>query len=187
MKKVFLTLSLLFVIACIGQPPPPPKPTPKELKEFRIIELSYNFYKVNFNYGFENTLDFNLLRGVNKNVIGLGYSTYIGNDLKGYPIGNQYYSYLNSNQIKDKAYYLLFGRQIKRLIVGCKFGICTTATYNNYLEIGGNPYKVFYSKADNQILVQYGGYMNLLLSTSTGVSLGYDRFNGVSFGLSIQL
>ena len=136
---------------------------------------------------FDTTLDFHLTKTFDKNIVGLGYSTYVGNEVKGYVIGEQTYTYLNTYDTKNKAYYVLVGRQFKRFAICGKLGLYTEAEYNNYLENGGNPNNVYYSKINGETQVQFGGQLIWTPNKLSGFSVGYDIFNGVVVGISIVI
>lgn len=187
MKNFFLRLSLFLCGICVGQPTPPTLAyadyTKVKYKSDDKIEIPTNFVRVDFNYGFENTLDFHVVKGKNKNLIGVGYSTYIGNDVKGKSIGADFgYNYLNTYEVRDKAYYLLFGKQIKRLSISAKLGVYTVADYNNYI-LSGNP-NIYYAKVNTDVEFQYGGHLSWSFNRSSGLGLGYDKFNGVTIGVT---
>ncbi len=191
MKNFFLRLSLFLCGICVGQPMPPTL----AYNEFNVvkfnkskdkIELPNKFIRVDVNYGFETTLDFHLLKAKDKNLIGVGYSTYIGNDVKGKAIGQGFnYNFLNTYEVRDNAYYLLLGRQIKRLSICAKVGIYTTADYNNYTN--DIPNNIYYAKVSTEANFQYGGQVSWSANRTTGLSLGWDKFNGATIGITTLL
>jgi hypothetical protein len=193
MKNVFLRLSLFLCGICVGQPMPPTlacvdyevvkfnKSEPKDK-----IELPNKFIRIDVNYGFETTLDFHLLRGNKNTLFGIGYSTYIGNDVKDKPIGVGFnYNFLNSYKVRDRAYYFLLGRQIKRLSICGKLGIYTNANYNNYTN--DIPNSIYYAKVSTEADFQYGGQVSWLANKTTGLSVGWDKFNGFTIGITTSL
>lgn len=186
MKNLLLKISLFLCGICVGQPMPPIAYNDINPNKFNKskTELPNKFIRADFNYGFENTLDFHLVKNYDKKLVGLGYSSYIGNDVKGYEIGQGTYTYLNTYEVKDKAYYFMYGYQIKRLSIMGKIGVYTTANYNNYLENGGNPNNVYFAKYGGNMLFQYGGHISWSVSKGAGVGMGYDKFNGFTIGVS---
>lgn len=187
MRNFFLKLSLFLCGICVAQPMPPQlsfvEYTTMKYNAKDKIELPAKFIRADFNYGFENTLDFHVVKGKDKNLIGVGFSTYIGNDVKGKSIGADFgYNYLNSYEVRDKAYYILLGKQIKRLSVSAKLGIYTVADYNNYV-LSGNP-NIYYAKVNTDVEFQYGGHLSWSANRTTGIALGWDKFNGVTVGVT---
>ena len=187
MRNFFLKLSLFLCGICVAQPMPPQlsfvEYTTMKYNAKDKIELPAKFIRADFNYGFENTLDFHVVKGKDKNLIGVGFSTYIGNDVKGKSIGADFgYNYLNSYEVRDKAYYVLLGKQIKRLSVSAKLGIYTVADYNNYV-LSGNP-NIYYAKVNTDVEFQYGGHLSWSANRTTGIALGWDKFNGVTVGVT---
>jgi hypothetical protein len=190
MKNFFLKLSLFLCGICVAQPLPPDyayngfgSVTYNKSKD--KIELPNKFIRVDVNYGFETTLDFHLLKAKDKNLIGVGFSTYIGNDIKGNAIGQGTYNFLNTYEVRDNAYYLLLGRQIKRLSICAKVGIYTTADYNNYTN--NIPNNIYYAKVSTEANFQYGGQVSWSANRTTGLSLGWDKFNGATIGITTLL
>jgi hypothetical protein len=189
MKNVFLKLLLFLCGICVAQPMPPQLPRERQTYDFSEtpkIEVPNKFIRVDVNYGFETTLDFHLLRGKDKNLFGFGYSTYIGNDVKHKPIGEGFnYNFLNSYKVRDRAYYFLLGRQIKRLSICGKIGIFTNANYNNYTN--DIPNSIYYAKVSTEADFQYGGQVSWLANKTTGLSVGWDKFNGFTIGITTSL
>jgi hypothetical protein len=191
MKNFFLKLSLFLCGICVAQPLPPRLPKERQSYDFLSvetskIELPNKFIRFDVNYGFENTFDFHLLRGKDKTLVGLGYSTYIGNDVKGKPIGEGFgYNYLNTYEVRNNAIYLLLGRQIKRLSICAKVGIYTTDNYNNYTN--DIPNTIYYAKVSTKANFQYGGQVSWSVNRTTGLSLGWDKFNGATIGITTLL
>jgi hypothetical protein len=176
---------------------PPTPPSERQSYDFISlekpkVELPNKFIRIDVNYGFETTLDFHLLKGKDKNLIGVGYSTYVGNDVKGNPIGrnNPGYAYVfdNSYTVRDKAYYLLLGKQIKRFSICAKVGLYTNADYNNYnlIDLSGVDTfdNTYYSKVSTKAEFQYGGQVSWSANRTTGFSLGWDKFNGATIGIT---
>lgn len=200
MKNFFLKLSLFLCGICVAQPMPPSlADTEFNVVKFNKskdkIELPNKFIRVDVNYGFETTLDFHLLKAKDKNLIGVGYSTYVGNDVKGNPIGknNPSYAYVydNSYTVRDKAFYLLLGKQIKRFSICAKVGIYTNADYNNYnlIDLSGiNTFEnIYYAKVSTEANFQFGGQVSWSANRTTGLSLGWDKFNGATIGITTLL
>lgn len=191
MKNILLKLSLLLCGICVGQSTPP-NVVSVDYEVIKLnnlnnkIELPNKFIRFDFNYGFENTFDFNLLRCKDKTLLGLGYSTYIGNDVKSKPIGEGFgYNYLNSYEVRNKAIYLLLGRQIKRLSICGKIGIYTIINYNNYTN--NIPNTIYHARISDVANFQYGGQVNWSVNKKTGLSLGCDKFNGFTLGITTLL
>jgi hypothetical protein len=190
MKNFFLKLSLFLCGICVAQPFPPDYAYNdfggvSYNKSKDKIELPNKFIRVDVNYGFETTLDFHLLKAKDNNLIGFGFSTYIGNDIKGNAIGQGTYNFLNTYEVRDNAYYLLLGRQIKRLSICAKVGIYTTADYNNYTN--DIPNNIYYAKVSTEANFQYGGQVSWSANRTTGLSLGWDKFNGATIGITTLL
>lgn len=186
MKNFFLKLSLFLCGICVAQPLPPDYVYNdfggvSYNKSKDKIELPNKFIRVDVNYGFETTLDFHLLKAKDNNLVGFGFSTYMGNDVKGKAIGQGTYNFLNTYEVRDNAYYLLLGKQIKRLSICAKVGLYTTS---EYLETNNREY---YAKSTSDINFQYGGQVSWSANRTTGLSLGWDKFNGATIGITTLL
>lgn len=188
-KSILLSMFFLLSFTLMAQPLLPMgkqvKPEKvKTVKEKAII--TDNYVAISVNYGFAEILDLNLFNVKDKAILGVGYSTYIGNDVKGDNLGYGNYTYKNSYQTKDKAYYLILGRQFSRLAATLKLGLLSDAVYNNYTD-GINPNSVFYSKVGTNEKFLYGASLNYLLNQTTGVTLAYDNSNEYTVGVSTKL
>lgn len=190
MKNFFLKLSLFLCGICVAQPMPPQLPRDRQINNFLElekkpkVELPNKFIRVDFNYGFENTLDFHVVKGKDKNLIGVGYSTYIGNDVKGNLISvTQSYNVIRGYTVRDKAYYLLLGKQIKRLSISAKLGVYTNMEYFELSKFD-NAQQKYYAKGNTDTHIQYGGHLSWSANRTTGIALGWDKFNGVTVGVT---
>lgn len=187
MKTLLLKLSLFLCGICVAQPMPPTLASVdydvvKFNKSKEKIEVPNKFIRFDVNYGTETTFDFHLLRANNKTIFGIGYSVYIGNDFKDKPIGEGAYNFVYSDKSKDKAFYFLLGKQIKRLSICGKLGFYTNVNYNNYSN--NIPNTIYYAKVASDTDFQYGGQVSWLVNKSSGLSLGWDKFNGATIGIT---
>lgn len=198
MKKfTLLVVLLLSTVVAVGQS--------KEKFNLDEKDLTFSVY-----YGTAKTLGAEVTVRRSTNIIGFGYAFYLpkpDTDLVGTDVptfdsdvpnsGNGYYAYSNHPMFNystpNSGYYLVLGRQIKRLGITARVGAYNEANYRIFQkdvdpgEDEENPYYEFYhSKEVTGLHILLGASVSYTLSTNVGFSVGYDNFSKATAGLFVN-
>lgn len=206
---LFIALTLLS-FGLMAQPSPPPKlkkmPTEYnfKMKESSITLSTY--------YGFGETLGFELLKRNNTNIIGIGHAFYLpkpntplvgsevpifDSDVPNSGTGNYVYSNHPMYNYKtiNTAYYLILGRQFKRISLSARIGGYSEAKYRIFQKelppIPGSDeyvgYENYHSKEVVGTKLLAGASLSWTSRCNTGFSIGYDTFNKATIGVFISM
>lgn len=144
-------------------------------KDYSAIQLSVN-------YGSNITLGGEILYQNNKNTIGIGYAGNMGTNKSYLDLKQSNYHVLN------EALYFTYARQIKKFVIGLKYGKQNMADWNKILlsyNSLGNPNSHDFEKSANKYTTMVGVYGGYKLSNNFRINLGIDSFSNITTGFTV--
>lgn len=203
---LFSIVLLFFVGLTYSQPPSPPKL--KKMPTKYDFKMSENAITLSAYYGFGETLGFELSSRKGTSILGIGHAFYlpkpstslVGTDVPVFNSdipnsGTGFYAYSNHPMYNYKtvntAYYLILGRQIKRISLCARIGGYSEAKYRIFQKelppIGDEtPYEFYHSKEVVGTKLLAGASLSWTSRTNTGFSVGFDTFNKLTVGAFIN-